>query len=163
MSTGAVNLQQLQLGFDGTYLLHYKEDPYEIDGFSTGSRVERAGTYRASIFTGYNRIRANAFVNWASGIHNLRWQIRYISSVKQVETNSINIAAAVHSTTKVPEYWQHDITYKVELPWDTTAVLSIQNLFDKDPPFAIGTQYNYDPGSANPLGRVYSVGVKKRF
>jgi iron complex outermembrane receptor protein len=165
LKVGEVLGGDLSTGFDGTYLLKYDEAPYLIEGFSSNAAgvQKRVGTYRASIFTGYNRIRANAFVNWASGIHNLRWQIRYISSVNQVETNSINIAAAVHSTTKVPEYWQHDITYKVELPWDTTAVLSIQNLFDKDPPFAIGTQYNYDPGSANPLGRVYSVGVKKRF
>ena len=37
------------------------------------------------------------------------------------------------------------------------------NILDKDPPFAIGTQYNYDPGSGNPLGRVWTVGIKKRF
>ena len=41
--------------------------------------------------------------------------------------------------------------------------LSLQNLFDKEPPFAIGTQYNYDPGSGNPLGRVFVVGVRKKF
>ena len=70
---------------------------------------------------------------------------------------------AVGVSADIAEYWQHDITYKVELPWDTTATLSVQNLLDKDPPFAIGTQYNYDPGSANPLGRVYSLGIKKRF
>ena len=34
---------------------------------------------------------------------------------------------------------------------------------DEEPPFAIGTQYNYDPSSANPLGRVFAVAVKKRF
>ncbi len=41
--------------------------------------------------------------------------------------------------------------------------MTVQNLFDEDPPFAIGTQYNYDPGSGNPLGRVYAVALKKRF
>ena len=165
LKVGQVFGGDLSTGFDGTYLLKYDEAPYLIEGFPSNAAgvQERVGTYRASIFTGYNRIRANAFVNWSMGAHNLRWQIRYISSVNQIETNSINIANAVHSTTKIPEYWQHDITYKVELPWDTTAVLSVQNLFDKDPPFAIGTQYNYDPSSANPLGRVYSLGVKKRF
>jgi iron complex outermembrane receptor protein len=125
--------------------------------------VERAGTYRASIFTGYNELRANAYVNYSSGPHNLRWQIRHVSSTLQTEANSIAIAAQVHGTTKIAEYWQHDLTYTGQLPWDTTGTIAVLNLFDKDPPFAIGTQYNYDPGSGNPLGRVITVGLKKRF
>jgi iron complex outermembrane receptor protein len=151
-------------GFDGSYLLNYDEDPYSIEGIPVSSgTVKRAGTYRASIFTGYNRLRANAYVNWTSGGQNLRWQIRHVSSSLQTEANSINIAAAVKSTAKIAEYWQHDITYRAELPWDTALTLSVMNVLDQDPPFAIGTQYNYDPGSGNPLGRVYSIGVKKRF
>ena len=125
--------------------------------------VERAGTYRASIFTGYNRLRANVWANWSSGPHNLRWQVRYVSSVNQIESNSIGLALATKTTTKVPEYWQHDLTYRIELPWDTTMTATVQNIFDEEPPFAIGTQYNYDPGSGTPLGRVYAVAVKKRF
>lgn len=155
----------LTAGFDGTYLLKYDEDPYLVEGFQSNSAgtQKRAGTYRASLFTGYNRLRANAFMNWSSGIHNVRWQVRYISSTTQVETNPIALAAALHTSIKIDEYWQHDLTYRVELPWDTTATLTVQNIFDEDPPFAIGTQYSYDPGSGNPLGRVYSMSVKKRF
>jgi len=129
----------------------------------TARKIERAGTYRASLFTGYNRLRANAYVNWASGRHNLRWQMRHVSSVNQSEALAIALANNVKSTAKIAEYWQSDIIYKVDLPWDSTATFTVQNVFDKDPPFAIGTQYNYDPGSGNPLGRVYAVGLKKRF
>ena len=155
----------LTTGFDGSYLIEYNEDPYSIEGVPTPSSSvqKRAGTYRASIFTGYNRLRANAYVNWASGIHNLRWQMRYISSVNQTESNSIGLAIATKTTTKIPEYWQHDLTYRVDLPWDTTLTATVQNIFDEDPPFAIGTQYNYDPSSATPLGRVFAIGAKKRF
>ncbi|MDP1597973.1 TonB-dependent receptor domain-containing protein [Phenylobacterium sp.] len=165
VDVGEVLGGQMTTGVDGTYLLNYDEDPYQIEGISApaAGTQKRAGTYRASIFTGYNKLRANAFVNWSSGIHNLRWQVRHTSSVTQIETNSIGLALATKGTTKIPEYWQHDLTYRAELPWDTTATLSIQNLFDEDPPFAIGTQYNYDPSSANPLGRVYAVALKKRF
>jgi iron complex outermembrane receptor protein len=165
LQVGEVFGGDLSTGFDGTYLLNYDDSGYQIEGLPTsaGGVIKRAGTYRASLFTGYNRLRANAYVNWASGGQNLRWQIRHVSSTTQVEPNSINIAAAVKSTTKVAEYWQHDLTYRAELPWDTALTLSVMNLLDEDPPFAIGTQYNYDPGSGNPLGRVYTVGVKKRF
>ncbi|WP_310541994.1 TonB-dependent receptor domain-containing protein [Phenylobacterium sp.] len=151
-------------GFDGTYLLNYDESPYEIEGIPTAPGVvKRAGTYRASIFTGYNRLRANAYVNWAMGGQNLRLQVRHVSSTLQTEATPVAIANNVKSTAKIGEYWQTDLTYRAELPWDTALTLSVMNVLDTDPPFAIGTQYNYDPGSGNPLGRVWSVGVKKRF
>lgn len=153
-------------GFDGTYLLKYDEDPYSIEGFATApATVERAGTYRASVFTGYNRLRANVFLNYALGPHNLRWQTRHVSSTTQTEATPIAIAVNTGQADaiKIKEYWQHDLTYKVDLPWDTTASITVQNIFDTKPPFAIGTQYNYDYGSGNPLGRVIAVGAKKRF
>lgn len=155
----------LQAGVDGSYLLSYKEAPYNIEGFAVGSTVERAGTYRPSLFIGYNRMRANGFVNWSRGPHNLRWQTRWVSStvIASTETTALAIARLVGGSTKIPEYWQHDITYTVQLPWDTTATVAVQNVFDKDPPFAFATQYNYDPFSGNPLGRVWVVGLKKRF
>ena len=165
LDLGEVLGGQLTTGFDGSYLLSYDEAPYQIEGFvSNAAGVQkRAGTYRASIFTGYNRLRANGFLNWASGDQNLRAQLRYVSSVNQVEPNPINIAAAVKSTAKIAEYWQLDLTYRVELPWTTTATLGVQNVFDNEPSFAIGTQYNYDPSSGTPLGRVFSLGLRKRF
>jgi iron complex outermembrane receptor protein len=124
---------------------------------------DRVGTYRASIFTGYNQLRANGYVNLSRGMHNLRWQTRHVSSTVHSEALAISLATNVRSTAKIGEYWQHDLTYTAQLPWDATATLAVQNVFDTDPPFAIGTQYNYDPGSGNPLGRVFVLGLKKRF
>jgi Outer membrane receptor for ferrienterochelin and colicins len=166
LDVGEVIGGALTTGFDGTYLLKFDEAPYLIEGFSSSAAgvQERAGTYRASLFTGYNRLRANAYVNWSRGIHNLRWQTRFVSSTTHVETNPIALAAALKIPgTKIPEYWQHDLTYRVELPWNTTLTATVQNIFDEDPPFALGTQYSYDPGSGNPLGRVYSLALKARF
>ena len=154
-----------QVGIDGTWLLDFKEDPYLIEGIPSNAAgtIERAGTYRASIFYGYNELRANAYVNWSHDIHNLRWQVRHISSTVHSEALAISLANNVRSTAKIDEYWQHDLTYTAYLPWETTVTAGVQNLFDEEPPFAIGTQYNYDPGSGNPLGRVFVVGVRKKF
>lgn len=167
----------VSFGVDGTYLLSYDESPYLIEGKATGvsaacptggCTVARVGTYRPDVFTGYNQLRANAFFNWNMGIHNLRWQVRYTSSTDITGATYVAFATTTGSVSngaslKVGAYWQHDITYRVELPWETVATISVQNIFDEDPPFAFGTQYNYDPGSGNPLGRVISVGVKKIF
>ena len=66
------------------------------------------------------------------------------------------------SVGKTDAYWQSDINLNVDLPWDTTASFAIQNIADKDPPFA-QSFYNYDVTNGNPLGRVFKVGVKKKF
>ncbi|MDX9998928.1 MAG: TonB-dependent receptor, partial [Phenylobacterium sp.] len=154
----------LQAGFDGTWLLKFDESPYEIEGVPTASgKIDRVGTFRASLFTGYNQLRANAFVNWNYDIHNLRWQVRHVGSTTHSEATARTVAANVKGPIKIDEYWQHDLTYTAQLPWNTTATLGVQNIFDADPPFAIATQYSYDPGSGNPLGRVFVVGLKKRF
>ncbi|MFA7646990.1 MAG: TonB-dependent receptor [Phenylobacterium sp.] len=164
MDFGDLLWGRLQAGFDGTWLLKYDESPYEIEGVPTAAgKIDRVGKFRASVFTGYNQLRANAFVNWSRDIHNVRWQVRHISSTTHSEALAISLANNVKSTSKIDEYWQHDITYTGELPWETTLTLGVQNIFEEDPPFAIGTQYNYDPGSGNPLGRVFVVGLKKRF
>lgn len=149
-------------GVDGTYLVKYDQSPYLIEGFTTSTTVEeRAGTIRPSQFVSYPRWRGNAFVNLSSGIHNLRWQTRYISGTELATSTSLAVAQG--ASTKVKAYFQHDLTYRVDLPWETQLTLQVQNVFDTDPPFAYGFQYNYDPSTVNPLGRVYSVGVKKRF
>jgi iron complex outermembrane receptor protein len=154
-----------QVGVEGTWLLKFDEDPYMIEGVPSNAAgtLDRVGTYRASIFYGYNQLRANAYVNWSRDIHNVRWQVRHISSTTHSEPLAISLANNVRSTAKIGEFWQHDVTYTGQLPWDTTLTAGVQNVFDTDPPFAIGTQYNYDPGSGTPLGRVFVLGLRKRF
>lgn len=62
-----------------------------------------------------------------------------MSSTVQIEASPIAVANNVKGPVKIDEYWQSDITYKIELPWDTSATLSVMNIFDADPSFAIGT------------------------
>ena len=97
------------------------------------------------------------------GRHNLRWQVRYVSPSTNINATAAAVAAPVGGNLRIAEYFQHDLTYRVELPWDTSLTVSVQNLLDTDPPFAFGTQYNYDFSSGNPLGRVIAIGVRKHF
>lgn len=63
---------------------------------------------------------------------------------------------------KIPGYFTADLTYRVELPWETTAALTVANILDADPPFA-RFGLSYDPYMGSPLGRYYRVSVTKRF
>ena len=63
---------------------------------------------------------------------------------------------------KTDDFWQHDLTGQIELPWNTTISAGIQNILDTDPPF-VQSMYNYDYTNGNPLGRTFKIGVKQRF
>ena len=63
---------------------------------------------------------------------------------------------------KSNDYWQHDLILTWETPWNTTITGSVQNVLDKDPPFA-ASQYNYDYTNGNPLGRTFKVNVRALF
>lgn len=74
LTVGEVLGGDLTAGVEGTYLLDYDETPYSVEGMPIAAGViKRAGTYRASVFTGYNRICGNGFLNWSYGDHNVRW------------------------------------------------------------------------------------------
>ena len=45
---------------------------------------------------------------------------------------------------------------------ETDLTLSVLNLLDEEPGFA-ALDYNYDPFTANPLGRNFKVGIRKEF
>ena len=63
---------------------------------------------------------------------------------------------------KSGNFWQHNLILRWEAPWDTVVTASVQNIFDKDPPFLV-SNFNYDYTNGNPLGRVFEIGFKKEF
>lgn len=101
------------------------------------------------------------------GPHNLRWTLNYVDSYDDQRAsilagNPVNGAVNTNGAT-IDASWISDVAYRVYLPWDTTATVAIDNLFDADPSFA-RLDLNYDPFTAiHPLGRTVKVSVKKKF
>ncbi len=55
-----------------------------------------------------------------------------------------------------------DLIYRVELPAQTSATLTVNNVMDKDPSFDRAV-VPYNTGYGSPLGRTFKLGVSKRF
>ena len=110
--------------------------------------------------------KAQAFAEYATGPHNLRFTVNFIDSYVDQRTSIFAPNAATGlinpNGAKIPDTWLAELDYRVELPWETTATLSIDNLFDTDPGFA-RLDLNYDPFTGNALGRTYKISVRKRF
>jgi iron complex outermembrane receptor protein len=145
----------LTIGVDGSHLIEYARGPLlTLDGFEIAPALDRAGKSELlSAFYSYPKWKANAYVNFARGPHNARYVLRY----KQGTDNLVGA-----SVLETEDTIEHDITYTVELPYDTVLTFSVQNLLDTDPEFT-RSQYNYDYTQTNPLGRVFEVGFKKLF
>ncbi|WP_397420931.1 TonB-dependent receptor domain-containing protein [Phenylobacterium sp.] len=139
--------------------------------------LNRAGLHDLSgEFYSFPKTRASAFINVTGENWNLRYQLLYREGTTIAAPACVGDAGAgatpdcrynytsgvYESVGKLKDFWQSDVTLQVNLPWETTATVSVQNLFDKDPPFA-QSFYNYDVTNGNPLGRVLKVGVRKTF
>lgn len=115
--------------------------------------------------------KAEGHVEYSVGNHNLRWVIHYIDSYEDQRTapflsgyarDTTGAAVTVAAGKTIDAQIIQDINYRVFLPWETTLTASVTNIFDKDPSFA-RLELGYDPFTGNPLGRVYKVGISKKF
>jgi iron complex outermembrane receptor protein len=176
------------VGAEATYLIEYKRKGVNLlnSTIAISPDEDRAGQSDGlNEFFSYTEVKANLFASYSKDGLSFRWQTRYAEGTSPafgspffyyVPDASATVTAAACPTQtgfacagrvltpvgKSKDYWQHDIIVRWEAPWDTVITGSIQNVFDKDPPFQPGP-YNYDISQGNPLGRVFEVGVKKRF
>ncbi len=175
------------VGGEATYLIEYKRGSVSMLGadIPISPAEDRAGlSDLINDFFSYPELKANAFAAFVKGPLSVRWQTRFAEGTSPAfgsplfvtvpnagaTTTAAGCAGASTSCAgrdlvpvgKGKDFWQHDLIVRWEAPWDTVITASVQNLFDKDPPY-VPSQYNYDYTSGNPLGRVIEIGVKKTF
>ncbi|MDP3855686.1 TonB-dependent receptor domain-containing protein [Phenylobacterium sp.] len=171
---------RVSIGAEATLLKEYKRTAttlLEDTSVVIAPAIDRAGKHDLTgEFFSFPKVRANAFINATGDNWNLRYQLLYREGTTFAGPVCVGDAGAgttadcrysystgtYQSVGKLDDYWQHDLTLRVDLPWETTATVSVQNLLDTDPPFA-QSFYNYDVTNGNPLGRVFKFGVKKAF
>jgi iron complex outermembrane receptor protein len=158
----------ITIGGSLTYVFEYKVDELEVEGLL----VQPA-------FDGVNKLnqgqsivplpdwKAQAYVDFSRGAHNLRITANYIASyvdqrVAPFLANPALGGASVLAGRKIDDNFTVDAAYRAELPWDTTLTVRVANIFDTDPSFArLGP--GYDPFTGNPLGRTLKVAFTKKI
>jgi iron complex outermembrane receptor protein len=153
----------LTAGLDGTYLAKYDRGPLlTLDGITIAPGVDRAGKAELlSAFYSDPRWKGNLFLNYSLGRHNFRATLHIVGAMRDLNHDSDTATPGVQPAT-IKAWTPLDLVYRVDLPHDTTLTATIQNVFDKDPPFAY-SPFNYDYELGSPLGRVVELNVKKRF
>ena len=155
-----------RVGGSATYTIEYKIGDFEIEGVVVENAFDAAGflNYQLSA-TSLPEWKGSVFAEYTRGNHNLRVTLNYIDSYKD-QRASINVpnpvSGVVNGGQTIKSTLLAEIDYRVQLPWDTTVIVSVDNVFDEDPSFA-RLDLNYDPFTGNPLGRTFKFAVKKRF
>jgi iron complex outermembrane recepter protein len=155
----------------GAALSYYLKYDYE-EFMYNGVLVNAA--YQAKGYTNYDRLpgtisdwRGNAYAEFNRGMHNIRTDITFVDGARDNRApitvqNAQGAFVPVTFGQKLDDFYTVDLSYRAELPWDTTVTASVFNLFDRDPS-AARLELSYDPFVGNVYGRSYKIGVRKRF
>lgn len=171
----------LTIGTTATYVIEYLTEATDVDGVSVAPAFDAVGllNYQTTAYP-LPQKKGNVYVEYNTGPHNLRLTVRYIDGYtdQRVSIFCTTVAAPAcptlpYKTTagvgigqangkNIDAFVTSDLTYRVFLPWDATATVSVDNMFDEDPPFA-RLDLNYDPFTASGLGRTWKFSLTKKF
>jgi len=167
----------LTLGMLGTYIHEYKVSPFTLGGVPIPG-FEASGFFNSgTIAYPIPKYKGQLYANFELGGFNFRWTARYTHSYRDqrstlfafnpIYTTPTNPTGIVSNGSVIPSIVLHDVAIRVPLPsfsmaHDVVLTAAIQNIFDKDPPFA-RTDLNYDALTGDPLGRTIKVGLQAKF
>jgi outer membrane receptor protein involved in Fe transport len=146
----------------------------EITTTIFGTKIDRAGQTGNLAATAMPDWLLRANVTWTAGPASVTLQARYIDKgvldATRLDPSDAGYApTAVNSTNDnhvaSATYFNLFGNYDFSLAGDTSVQVfaSVNNLFDKVPPFAPELQYPTNPTYFDQLGRTYHAGVRVRF
>ncbi|MFT4089331.1 MAG: TonB-dependent receptor [Asticcacaulis sp.] len=149
------NYGDFRVGVNGIWYNSYK-----VAQTPTADLVERLGLLNYPV---EYRLRANA--TWTYGDLTTT---AYVSHVPSYKNDSVNPAQTVDSWTTADLNLSYAPAHWEGILGGTTLDVNITNLFDQDPPYAAlapstNQSGGFDVQNANPLGRLITFGITKRF
>jgi iron complex outermembrane receptor protein len=179
----------LTIGGSATYIHKYSIASFVVGG-QTIAGFDAVGKFNAGTLAyPLPQWKGNYYFEYSNGGFNIRWTARYTNSYVDQRTALFNwnasykqgtlaecgnASAATAATVISPRFGYvsngrkinaitlYDLAIRFQLPYDVTVTAVMNNVFDKDPPFA-RTEISYDALTGDPLGRTVQIGVQKRF
>jgi iron complex outermembrane receptor protein len=161
----------LVVGTAGTWIHKYETDTLKINGVTYEQGFDGVGFLnQGTTLYALPEWRAQGYLDFSFGKHNLRWTANFVDQYRD-QRDGINRNGRVDGnifTALSPEgrvidsTILHNVTFRTELPWNTTLLATIDNVFDQDPEF-VRLEINYDPLTGQPLGRTFKLGIRTSF
>ncbi len=148
------SLGSFNVGFRATYV-----SEYSFQQVAGGSTTEGAGNRNfTNPFTSVPEWRANANLDWVSGNHSAGAIVRFISSYDDDNGGG----ASIDSFTSLDLQYNYHIAKLFGSSEGTSLTVGILNVFDEDPPFAVGVQ-GFDSKVHDPRGQMVYVRIRQGF
>lgn len=168
---------EITVGGSATYVLEYSVGDFQVEGVTVQKGFDGVGllNYQTSLVP-VPQWKGQLYADFTLGEQNLRLTLNYIDSYTDQRGCAVfgcvndDGTTTGNSTTgelepqgkKIDKTITLDASYRINLPWDTTATLRVANVFDRDPSFA-RLDLNYDPFTGNPLGRTVKFSLSKKW
>ncbi len=147
----------LDLGGSLTYVIDYTIGETVIEGVVVAPPLEAAGFLNfQTIATPLPEVKFETFANYSHGRHNVRWTVRFIGEYDDARFGPGALGDTIDS------FVTNDLTYQIELPYNSTFTFSVDNIFDQDPSFT-RLELAFDPFTGDPIGRTFKLAVRTRF
>ncbi len=137
---------QLSAGFNGSY-------------FTDLTTAAAPGAPQVDVLNTINfpqRFRGRGELGWRRNEFSAAAFVNYVSAYDQT---GVTTPRKIDAYTTVDLHLGYDLT---QLSDGLTVALDVQNVADEDPPF-VNISGGYDPQSANPLGRLFAVSLRKAW
>ncbi len=110
-------------------------------------------------------LKINGGLSWSRGGFATNLRVNHIGSYKD---DRVTPAVDVSSWTTFDLNLSYNTENRYDSPWlkDTVFSLSIQNMFDQDPPFVkseFNSKINFDPDNATSLGRFIAFQITRKW
>ncbi len=158
----------LTIGGTATWIRDYSVDAQPVAGTVVTPAFDAVGflNYQTTVVP-VPEWKGQAFAEWERGGHTIRVTFNYIDSYTDQRTTPFIATPNTNNTViaggkTIGSYKTVDVTWRMQAPWDSIITLNVDNAFDENPPFA-RLDLNYDPFTADALGRTIKIGVRKSF
>ena len=134
----------------------------ETEDFAGAGVEDFNGRFAASpIDASFNQTQAKILAGWNYGDWGVFYQLDHYSGL---DADLVNFDAT-EGTQSIASQSYSDLTFTYAVPWqESTLSLSINNVFDKDPPYIeSGFNGSTDEARYRLFGRTYNVGFRTRF
>ncbi|MDO8907668.1 MAG: TonB-dependent receptor [Pseudohongiella sp.] len=150
----------LTLGAAATWINKYETEDLVINGAVMERGFDGAGFMNLqTTLSPLPKLRGSAYLNYSLMGTNFRWTAQYIDSYKDQRDGIFVLSGAGR---EINSWVTHNLTVRHDLRDNVTLTASIDNVMDRDPPFA-RTEINYDAVTHTPMGRTFKIGAKVNF
>jgi len=106
------------------------------------------------------RVRFRTNTTWAQGPIQISWRVDYQRAYDVVYLRNLvsNLDSRDLEYIKVPNFWQHDVSFRYDLTDNVTLRGGVTNLLDAEPTIQAGLQDQYDL-----FGRRFFIGINLAY